>query len=103
MVKFFFHIHTFNLSKQYIYVHNVHDARVQLYDLMTMAFKYQIALCPRPRDLLLVSFNHMDGIRELVKDNPRLVNLINDAQRLIIEVPYNNFTTLHFSFSGFDQ
>ncbi|XP_053344325.1 protein OSCP1a [Clarias gariepinus] len=58
----------------------------KLYDLMTMAFKYQIALCPRPRDLLLVSFNHMDGIRELVKDNPRLVNLINDAQRLIIEM-----------------
>ncbi|XP_053092735.1 protein OSCP1a isoform X2 [Pangasianodon hypophthalmus] len=58
----------------------------RLYDLMTMAFKYQIALCPRPRDLLLVSFNHMDGVRELVKDNPRLVNLINEAQRLIIEM-----------------
>ncbi|XP_058264631.1 protein OSCP1a [Hemibagrus wyckioides] len=58
----------------------------RLYDLMTMAFKYQIALCPRPRDILLVSFNHMDGVRELVKDNPRLVNLINEAQRLIIEM-----------------
>ncbi|XP_017340070.1 protein OSCP1a isoform X1 [Ictalurus punctatus] len=58
----------------------------RMYDLMTMAFKYQIALCPRPRDLLLVSFNHMDGVRELVKDNPRLVNLINEAQRLIIEM-----------------
>ncbi|KAK3558850.1 hypothetical protein QTP86_030447 [Hemibagrus guttatus] len=61
-------------------------ARKNLYDLITMAFKYQIALCPRPRDILLVSFNHMDGVRELVKDNPRLVNLINEAQRLIIEM-----------------
>ncbi|KAF4081672.1 hypothetical protein AMELA_G00163850 [Ameiurus melas] len=58
----------------------------RMYDLMTMAFKYQIALCPRPRDLLLISFNHIDGVRELVKDNPRLVNLINEAQRLIIEM-----------------
>ncbi|TSR63293.1 Protein OSCP1 [Bagarius yarrelli] len=58
----------------------------RLYDLMTMVFKYQILLCPRPRDLLLVSFNHMDGVRELVKDNPRLVNLINEAQRLSIEI-----------------
>ncbi|GAA6095467.1 protein OSCP1a isoform X1 [Tachysurus ichikawai] len=62
----------------------------RLYDLMTMAFKYQIALCPRPRDIVLISFNHTDGVRELVKDNPRLVNLINEAQRLIVEM----FTSL---------
>lgn len=53
---------------------------------MTMAFKYQIALCPRPQDLLLITFNHMDTIKELVKDNPSLVNQINEAQRQLIEV-----------------
>ncbi|KAI2653121.1 Protein OSCP1 [Labeo rohita] len=58
----------------------------KLYDLMTMAFKYQIALCPRPQDLLLITFNHMDTIKELVKDNPSLVNQINEAQRQLIEV-----------------
>ncbi|KAI5100857.1 protein OSCP1, partial [Silurus meridionalis] len=57
----------------------------RLYDLMMMAFKYQIVLCPRPRDLLLVSFNHMDGVRGLIKDNPRLINSVNEAQRFIIE------------------
>ncbi|XP_051519434.1 protein OSCP1a isoform X2 [Myxocyprinus asiaticus] len=58
----------------------------KLYDLMTMAFKYQIILCPRPQDLLLITFNHTDTIKELVKDNPSLVNQINEAQRQLIEV-----------------
>uniref|UniRef100_A0A8C1YGY2 Organic solute carrier partner 1a n=1 Tax=Cyprinus carpio TaxID=7962 RepID=A0A8C1YGY2_CYPCA len=58
----------------------------KLYDLMAMAFKYQIVLCPRPQDLLLITFNHMDTIKELVKDNPSLVNQINEAQRQLIEV-----------------
>ncbi|ROL45963.1 Protein OSCP1 [Anabarilius grahami] len=58
----------------------------KLYDLMTMAFKYQIVLCPRPEDLLLITFNHTDTIKELVKDNPSLVNQINEAQRQLIEV-----------------
>lgn len=53
---------------------------------MTMAFKYQIVLCPRPQDLLLITFNHTDTIKELVKDNPSLVNQINEAQRQLIEV-----------------
>ncbi|XP_065141180.1 protein OSCP1a [Paramisgurnus dabryanus] len=58
----------------------------RLYDLMTMAFKYQIILCPHPRDLLLVTFNHMDSIKDLVRKSPNLVNQINEAQRQIIEV-----------------
>ncbi|KAF4100749.1 protein OSCP1a [Onychostoma macrolepis] len=58
----------------------------KLYDLMTMAFKYQIVLCPRPQDLLVITFNHTDTIKELVKDNPSLVNQINEAQRQLIEV-----------------
>lgn len=64
----------------------VPDACLQLYELMTMAFKYQVAQCPRPRDLLLITFNHMDGVWCLVKDNPSLVHKINEVQRLITEV-----------------
>uniref|UniRef100_A0A673FNC4 Organic solute carrier partner 1a n=1 Tax=Sinocyclocheilus rhinocerous TaxID=307959 RepID=A0A673FNC4_9TELE len=58
----------------------------KLYDLMAMAFKYQIVLSPRPQDLLLITFNHTDTIKELVKDNPSLVNQISEAQRQLIEV-----------------
>ncbi|XP_057211083.1 protein OSCP1a [Triplophysa rosa] len=58
----------------------------KLYDLMTMAFKYQIVLCPRPRDLLLITFNHTDSIKGLVRDSHNLVNQINEAQRQLIEL-----------------
>lgn len=44
----------------------------KLYDLMVMAFKYQVSLCLRPNDVLLVTLNHMDSIREFVKTAPAI-------------------------------
>ncbi|XP_041932255.1 protein OSCP1a isoform X2 [Alosa sapidissima] len=58
----------------------------KLYDLMIMAFKYQVQLCPRPRDLLLVTLNHIDTIKSFVRHNPRLSNQIDEAQRQLIEM-----------------
>lgn len=58
----------------------------QLYDLMTMAFKYQVLLCPRPKDILLVSFNHMDAIRDFVKDTPSILNQVDETYQQLIEV-----------------
>ncbi|KAM9340498.1 protein OSCP1a [Symphorus nematophorus] len=58
----------------------------RLYELMIMAFKYQVFLCPRPRDLLLISYNHIDTIREFVKDTPVVVNQVDETHRKIIEV-----------------
>ncbi|XP_042290473.1 protein OSCP1a isoform X2 [Thunnus maccoyii] len=57
----------------------------KLYELMVMAFKYQVFLCPRPKDLLLISYNHIDTIRELVKDTPVVVNQVDETHRKIIE------------------
>lgn len=59
---------------------------LQLYELMVMAFKYQVFLCPRPKDLLLISYNHIDTIREFVKDTPVVVNQVDETHRKIIEV-----------------
>lgn len=59
---------------------------VQLYELMIMAFKYQVFLCPRPKDLLLISYNHIDAIRELVKDTPAVVNHVDETHRRVVEV-----------------
>lgn len=59
---------------------------LQLYDLMTMAFKYQVLLCPRPKDILLVSFNHMDAIRDFVKDAPAILNQVDETYQQLIEV-----------------
>ncbi|XP_038155351.1 protein OSCP1-like isoform X3 [Cyprinodon tularosa] len=58
----------------------------RLYELMIMAFKYQLFLCPRPRDLLLISYNHIDSIREMVRDTPVVLNQVNETHRKIIEV-----------------
>ncbi|CAJ1083142.1 protein OSCP1a [Xyrichtys novacula] len=58
----------------------------RLYELMIMAFKYQVFLCPRPKDLLLISYNHIDTIRELVKETPVALNQVEEAHRKIIEV-----------------
>ncbi|TKS88178.1 Protein OSCP1 [Collichthys lucidus] len=58
----------------------------RLYELMIMAFKYQVFLCPRPKDLLLISYNHIDTIREFVKDTPVIMNQVDETHRKIIEV-----------------
>ncbi|XP_022613103.1 protein OSCP1-like isoform X1 [Seriola dumerili] len=58
----------------------------RLYELMAMAFKYQVFLCPRPKDLLLISYNHIDTIREFVKDTPVVVNQVDETHRKIIEI-----------------
>uniref|UniRef100_A0A3B3ZDW0 Uncharacterized protein n=1 Tax=Periophthalmus magnuspinnatus TaxID=409849 RepID=A0A3B3ZDW0_9GOBI len=58
----------------------------KLYDLMTMAFKYQVLLCTRPKDILLVSFNHMDAIKEFVKDSPSILSQVDETFRQLIEM-----------------
>lgn len=59
---------------------------LQLYDLMTMAFKYQVLLCPRPRDILLVTFNHLDAIKDFISDSPGILNQVDETFRRLIEV-----------------
>ncbi|XP_016896388.1 protein OSCP1a [Cynoglossus semilaevis] len=58
----------------------------RLYELMIMAFKYQVFLCPRPKDLLLITYNHIDTIREFIKDTPAVVNQVDETHRKIMEV-----------------
>ncbi|XP_054148535.1 protein OSCP1 isoform X2 [Melozone crissalis] len=60
----------------------------KLYDLMTMAFKYQVLLCPRPRDVLLVTFNHLDAIKDFISDSPGILNQVDETFRRLIET-YN--------------
>ncbi|XP_047013189.1 protein OSCP1 isoform X1 [Ictalurus punctatus] len=58
----------------------------KLYDLMTMAFKYQVLLCPRPKDILLVTFNHMDAIKEFVRDTPSILSQVDETYTQLIEI-----------------
>ncbi|KAL1777143.1 OSCP1 isoform X1 [Sigmodon hispidus] len=58
----------------------------KLYDLMTMAFKYQVLLCPRPKDVLLVTFNHLDAIKEFIQDSPTILHQVDETFRQLIEI-----------------
>nr|XP_012620655.1 protein OSCP1 isoform X2 [Microcebus murinus] len=57
----------------------------KLYDLMTMAFKYQVLLCPRPKDVLLVTFNHLDAIKEFIQDSPTIKHQVDETFRQLTE------------------
>ena len=59
---------------------------LQLYDLMTMAFKYQVSLCLRPNDVLLVTLNHMDMIRDFVEEAPPIKQQVEHVYRLLAQV-----------------
>ncbi|KAJ8366449.1 hypothetical protein AAFF_G00355500 [Aldrovandia affinis] len=63
-----------------------HASMDKLYDLMIMAFKYQVLLCLRPRDLLLVSFNHLDTIKDFVRDVPSIFSQVDETHRQLIEI-----------------
>lgn len=41
----------------------------KLYDLMIMVFKHQIYFVSQPRDILLVTLNHLDSMRNLVSSS----------------------------------
>ncbi|XP_060062175.1 protein OSCP1-like isoform X2 [Erinaceus europaeus] len=58
----------------------------KLYDLMTMAFKYQVLLCPRPKDVLLITFNHLDAIKGFIQDSPAILHQVDEAFRQLVEV-----------------
>ncbi|XP_055467068.1 protein OSCP1 isoform X2 [Psammomys obesus] len=58
----------------------------KLYDLMTMAFKYQVLLCPRPKDVLLITFNHLDSIKGFIQDSPTILHQVDETFRQLTEV-----------------
>ncbi|XP_006158636.1 protein OSCP1 [Tupaia chinensis] len=58
----------------------------KLYNLMTMAFKYQVLLCPRPKDVLLVTFNHLDAIKGFIQDSPAILHQVDETSRQLIEI-----------------
>lgn len=57
----------------------------KLYDLMTMAFKYQVSLCLRPKEIILITLNHMDAIRAFVEGQPNIKQQVDHVYRLLIQ------------------
>jgi hypothetical protein len=55
---------------------------------MTMAFKYQVSLSLQPKDILLVTLNHMDAVYTFVEDNPPIKQQVENVYRLVLQVSY---------------
>ena len=53
---------------------------------MTMAFKYQVSLCLRPKDILLITLNHMDAMRKYVQSQTAVRQQVENVYRMLIEV-----------------
>lgn len=57
----------------------------KLYDLMTMVFKHQVFSAREPKDLILITLNHLDSMRYLVSV-PAIHKQLDAAYFLIIKV-----------------
>ncbi|XP_061452414.1 protein OSCP1 isoform X3 [Rhineura floridana] len=57
----------------------------KLYDLMTMAFKYQVLLCPRPKDILLITFNHLDAIKDFIYEAPKTLAQVDATFQKLVD------------------
>ncbi|KAG1687162.1 Protein OSCP1 [Nymphon striatum] len=68
----------------------------KLYDLMMMAFKYQILMCQSPSDLLPITLNHLDAIRKFVSQ-PNVVHQVEFVYNLLIK-KYKGYSVAEFQF-----
>ncbi|VDK85476.1 unnamed protein product [Onchocerca ochengi] len=56
----------------------------KLYALMTMTYKYQLQLCNGPENIVFITLNHLDCIREILPEDEKLNQLLNIAHRMVI-------------------
>ncbi|XP_005111931.1 protein OSCP1 [Aplysia californica] len=57
----------------------------KLYDLMTMAFKYQVSLALRPKDIILITLNHMDAMRAYVEGSTTVRGQVDTVYKMLID------------------
>jgi hypothetical protein len=57
----------------------------KLYDLMIMAFKYQVIMACQPLELILITLNHIDAIRDFVS-TPALQAQVDITYTMLMEV-----------------
>ncbi|CAL1267099.1 unnamed protein product [Larinioides sclopetarius] len=71
----------------------------KLYDLMLMVFKYQVVNCENPEEILLVTLNHMDAIKNCAKPYPELKERVENVYSLLIsnykDMPHEDYQCLY--------
>lgn len=63
----------------------------KLYDLMIMPTKYQTLLCKEPSELVLITLNHLNGIKDCFQNQKDILNLIDSTQALVSCINYLQF------------
>lgn len=53
---------------------------------MIMAVKYQICLSPKPKDIVLVTLNHLDAIKGYASESQPTMELLHDAYKRVERV-----------------
>ena len=56
-----------------------------------MAVKYQITLVTKPREILLVTLNHLDSIIPFIADSSPCVQMIEQCYKRLFKVRLNKF------------
>ena len=64
----------------------------KLFDLMIMMVKYQMTMVTGPREVLLVTLNHLDFVKDLLMDSSGYESLI-IVHRILIEVQFEKNPT----------
>ena len=72
------------------------SARAQLFDLMTMGFKYQLIACKYPQELLHVTLNHLHQLRSKIEEAKAVADLVDEAIRATNE-RYLNMSPADFA------
>ncbi|KAL4001660.1 Organic solute transport protein 1 family protein [Acanthocheilonema viteae] len=60
----------------------------KLYALMTMTYKYQLQLCNGSENIVFITLNHLDCIREILPEDEKLSQLLDEAHRMVIMMYY---------------
>ncbi|XP_069668604.1 protein OSCP1 isoform X2 [Periplaneta americana] len=78
----------------------------KLYDLMTMAFKYQVLMARQPLELLLITMNHLDAIRNFVS-TPVLQSQVDKTYMMLMKtyahLSIGEMQTLRYTLLNFLQ
>eukprot|EP00928_Gymnodinium_smaydae_P047999 TRINITY_DN32048_c0_g1_i1.p1 TRINITY_DN32048_c0_g1~~TRINITY_DN32048_c0_g1_i1.p1 ORF type:complete len:372 (+),score=94.67 TRINITY_DN32048_c0_g1_i1:139-1254(+) len=68
----------------------------KLFDLMAMGFKYQIVSCQTSNELVDITRNHLDSLKQQCVGNKQLMDLLDECIRQI-DVNYGTMTSADFS------
>jgi len=71
----------------------------KLFDLMIMMVKYQLRAATGPREVILITLNHIDAMRDMVSDvnAQKYVSMVHQMIVNVSAIRYNQFSNIQFN------